>query len=256
MKSEILFGVHPVYEVIRAKRRKILEVILTSGKRSGRLSDIERQALKAGIRVEQMPPDRLSAVSSSQRHQGVAARVGSLPLFDLRDLTDFSIDGGCPLLLLLDQVLDPHNFGAIIRTALCAGVDGILCPRDRAAAPTPVVSRISAGAMEHARIARVTNLVSAIKTLKEKRFWVAGMDMAGEKSVFDADFSGPLAIVIGGEEKGIRPLVKKKCDFLVSIPQANALNSLNASVAGAVVMYEVFRQRQSQKRVNHSADTR
>ena len=101
--------------------------------------------------------------------------------------------------------------------------------------------------MEHVRLARVTNLVSAVKTLKAKQFWVAGMDMAGEQSVFEADFSGPLAIIVGGEEKGLRPLVKKQCDYLVSIPQASALNSLNASVAGAVVMYEVFRQRQLKK---------
>lgn len=247
MKSEILFGVHPVHEAVRAARREVMEIIITSGKKTGRLSDIERLALNAGIRVNQMPPDRLAAVSLSRRHQGVAARVSPLPLYDLQDLMVSPGGGKAPFLLLMDQVLDPHNLGAIIRTALCTGVDGILCPRDRAAAPTPVVSRISAGAMEHVRLARVTNLVAAIKALKEKRFWVAGMDMAGERSVFAADFSGPLAIVIGGEEKGLRPLVKKQCDFLVSIPQANTFNSLNASVAGAVVMYEAFRQRRLKK---------
>ncbi len=243
MKSEMLFGVHPVHEAIRAARREVMEIIITSGKKSGRLSDIERLALNAGIRVKQMPSDKLSAALSSQRHQGVAARVSPLPLCDLQELMAFPGGGREPLLLFLDQVLDPHNLGALIRTALCAGVDGIVCPRDRAAAPTPVVSRISAGAMEHVRLARVTNLVSAVKTLKAKQFWVAGMDMAGEQSVFEADFSGPLAIIVGGEEKGLRPLVKKQCDFLVSIPQASTLNSLNASVAGAVVMYAAFRQR-------------
>ena len=243
MKSEIIFGVHPVREAIKAARREVMEINITSGRKNQRLADIEQLAVNAGIRVNQMPPDKLSAVSASQKHQGVAARVSPLPLYDLQDFMAFPGNGKDPLILVLDQVLDPHNLGAIIRTALCAGVDGILCPRDRAAAPTPVVSRISAGAMEHVRLARVTNLVSAIQVLKAKSFWVAGMDMAGERSVFEADFSGPLALIIGGEEKGLRPLVKKHCDFLVSIPQANTLNSLNASVAAAIVLYAAFGQR-------------
>ncbi len=247
MKSELLFGVHPVHEAIRAARRKITEILITSGTKSGRLADIERRAARAGIRVQQIPADRLSAIISSGKHQGVAARVSPLPLVDLAELLAPIESGAVPLLLVLDQVLDPHNLGALIRTALCAGVDGILCPKDRAAAPTPVVSSVSAGAMEHARLSRVTNLVSALKTLKKAGFWVAGMDMAGERTVFNADLSGPLALIIGGEHKGIRPLVKKQCDFLVSIPQASTLNSLNASVAGAVVMYAAFQQRRSGK---------
>jgi 23S rRNA (guanosine2251-2'-O)-methyltransferase len=244
LKPEILFGIHPVHEAVRAAKREIQEVILASGKKSGRLADIERFALRAGIRVNQVAEEKIDALTGSGRHQGVAARVGPLPLYELRDMIASLENGRAPFLLLLDQVLDPHNLGALIRTALCAGVDGILYPRDRAATPSPVVSRISAGAMEHVRMAGVTNLVSAIETLKKARFWVTGMDAAGEQSLFTADLSGPLAIIIGGEEKGIRPLVKKHCDYLVSIPQASALNSLNASVAGAVVMYEVFRQRQ------------
>ncbi len=243
MKPEILAGIHPVHEAVRAARREILEVFLASGKKGGRLAQIEQRALNAGIPVKQLAAEKITALAGDRRHQGVAARVGPLPLFELQDLIVPVDDGRTPFLLLLDQVLDPHNLGAIIRTALCAGVDGILCPRDRAAAPSSAVSRISAGAMEHARIAVVTNLAAAIKTLKEEHFWVAGLDVAGDQSLFATDFSGPLAIVIGGEEKGMRPLVRKQCDYLVSIPQASPLNSLNASVAGAVVMYEVFRQR-------------
>ena len=243
MKSEILFGIHPVHEAVRAARRDIREILLAAGKKSGRLADIEQLARQAGIPVRQTAGGKIDALSGGRRHQGVAARVGPLPLYDLRDVMVPDDRSRAPFLLLLDQVLDPHNLGALIRTALCAGVDGIVCPRDRAAAPSAAVSRISAGAMEHMRIAPVTNLAAAIKTLKAERYWVAGMDAAGKQSLFEADLSGPLAVIVGGEEKGIRPLVKKQCDFLVSIPQASTLNSLNASVAGAVVMYEVFRQR-------------
>lgn len=244
MKPEILYGVHPVQEAVRAARRDILEVLLTSGKKmGGRLAKIERQAQKAGLKIQPVAADRLTAIAGDRRHQGVAARVGPLPLLQLPDMLSGLDAKPAPFLLLLDQVLDPHNLGALLRTALCAGVDGIICTRDRAAAPTPVVSRISAGAMEHARIAVVTNLVSAVKSLQAHRFWVAGMDADGKQALFTADLSGPLAVIIGGEEKGLRPLVKKQCDFLVAIPQASALNSLNASVAGAVVMYEAYRQR-------------
>jgi len=243
LKPEIIAGIHPVHEAIRAARREILEVFLASGKKGGRLDQIEQLALDAGFPVKQLTAEKITALAGDRRNQGAAARVGPLPLYELPDLVASVNNGRAPFLLLLDQVLDPHNLGAIIRTALCAGVDGILCPRDRAAAPSPAVSRISAGAMEHARMTVVTNLVSALKTLKEERFWVAGLDVAGDQSLFAADLSGPLAIVIGGEEKGMRPLVKKQCDYLISIPQASSLNSLNASVAGAVVMYEVFRQR-------------
>ncbi len=247
LKPEILAGIHPVQEAVRAARREIREVFLASGKKGGRLARIEQEALDAGIPVKQLTAEKITALAGDRRHQGVAARVGPLPLYELEDLVASVDNGRAPFLLLLDQVLDPHNLGALIRTALCAGVDGIVCPRDRAAAPSPAVSRISAGAMEHARMTVVTNLVATLKTLQEKRFWVAGLDVAGDQSLFATDLSGPLAIVIGGEEKGMRPLVKKQCDYLVAIPQASSLNSLNASVAGAVVMYEVFRQRRLTK---------
>jgi len=243
LKPEILYGIHPVREAVRAARREILEVLLTSGKKGGRLAAIEHQAQKAGLKIRAVSAERLTAVTGDRRHQGVAARVGPLPVLALADMLSGLDAKEAPFLLLLDQVLDPHNLGALLRTALCAGVDGILCTRDRAAGPTPMVSRISAGAMEHVRIALVTNLVAAVKTLQANRFWVAGMDAAGQQSLFKADLSGPLAVIIGGEEKGLRPLVKKQCDFLVTIPQASALNSLNASVAGAVAMYEAYRQR-------------
>ncbi|UCF91775.1 MAG: 23S rRNA (guanosine(2251)-2'-O)-methyltransferase RlmB [Desulfobacterales bacterium] len=148
-----------------------------------------------------------------------------------------------PFLLLLDGILDPHNLGAIIRTALCAGVHGVIIPRDRAASPTPAVSKASAGALEHVRLIQVTNLVRTVQALKEKGLWIYGLDRSGEHSIFASDLTGPLALVIGGEQRGIRPLVKKNCDLVVAIPQVGPMNSLNASVAAAVAMFETFRQR-------------
>ncbi len=145
--------------------------------------------------------------------------------------------------MILEGVDDPHNLGAIIRTALCSGVDHIVLPKDRSVHPSPSVSRASAGAMEHADISIVTNITFFIKELKKKGVWVAGLDAQGETSLFKADLSGSIALVVGGEHSGIRPLVKKECDFLISLPMVKGVTSLNASVACGIAMYEVFRQR-------------
>ncbi len=144
---------------------------------------------------------------------------------------------------MLDNIQDPQNLGAIIRTALCVGIHGVVVPKDRSASPTPAVSRASAGALEHIRLVRVTNLVQTIKHCKSRGLWVMGLQQNAVQSIYAADLSGSIAIVLGGEQKGIRRLVEKNCDFMVSIPQLGTLNSLNASAAGAVAMYEAFRQR-------------
>ena len=144
---------------------------------------------------------------------------------------------------MLDNIQDPRNLGAIIRTALCVGIQGVIVPKDRSAPPTPAVSKASAGALEHIRLARVTNLVQTIKHCKTSGLWIMGLHKDAAQSIYAADMSGSIVLVIGGEQKGIRRLVKKNCDFLVSIPQQGEFNSLNASVAAAVAMYEAFRQR-------------
>ena len=148
-----------------------------------------------------------------------------------------------PWLLLLDQIVDPQNFGAIVRSAHCAGMHGVIVPKDHSAPPSAAVSKASAGALEHIRLAEVTNLVATIGELKAKGLWIAGADRWGAQSIYETDLKGPLAIVIGGEEKGLRPLVKKNCDFCISIPQVGPVGSLNASAAAAVIIYEAFRQR-------------
>ena len=238
MKTEVIFGIHPVYEALRAGRRSFGEVCVA--KFSKRLDAVAAYAESRNVPVKRIRPAQLKAITGTDFHQGICARTSLYPLAEISDMLDSAEN---VFLLLLDSILDPHNLGALVRTAVCAGVGGIVIPKDRSASPTPEVSKASAGALEHALLARVTNMARTVSDLKGKGVWIGGMDVGGSRSVFDSNLSGPFALVVGGEEKGIRPLVRKQCDFLISIPQKGPLNSLNASVAGAVAMYEVFRQR-------------
>jgi 23S rRNA (guanosine2251-2'-O)-methyltransferase len=244
MPIEILYGIHPVLEALRAGRRKIHTVFLTKAHRTGRLAEIEALTRKKKIAFEPADGSRIAEMCGSPQHQGVAARVDAYPFASLDAiLAADPASPDAPLLLLLDSLVDPHNLGALLRTAFCAGVDGVVVPKHNSAPPSPTVSKISAGALEHVALARVTNLVDTIARLKKSGFWVHGLDGSAKATVFESDLTGPLALVVGGEAKGLRPLIKKKCDLLVSIPQTTRLNSLNASVAGAVVLYEALRQR-------------
>ncbi|GAB6142799.1 23S rRNA (guanosine(2251)-2'-O)-methyltransferase RlmB [Desulfocicer niacini] len=242
--QEVLAGVHCVREALKAGKRKFHRVHLTDSSPRDRLRSIVEQAADLDIPVEILSSEALDILCPDVRHQGIVAVVGPLPLIraetalsEMDKVTDGSF------IVILESMEDPHNLGALIRTALCAGVDHIVLPRDRAASPTPAVSRASAGAMEHASIWSVTNTTSLIRSLKKRGFWVAGLDADGEQSVFQADLTGDIALVVGGEHKGIRPLVKKECDFILSLPMARGVTSLNASVAGGIAMYEVLRQR-------------
>lgn len=245
MKTEILYGIHPVYEALTARRRNIYEIYLQKDNKSGRLDRLASLATHRGIRVKTVGSGDLKALVGVVGHQGVAAKVDPFPLTAISDiLAAAETKGARHFLLMLDNILDPQNLGAIIRTALCVGIDGVIMPKDRSAPPTPAVSKASAGALEHIFLNRVTNLVQTIKHCKKRGLWVIGLHKEADTSIYDGDMTGSVAIVLGGEQKGIRPLVKKNCDFLVSIPQLGALNSLNASVAAAVAMYEALRQRQ------------
>lgn len=247
MKTEILYGVHPVTEAIRAGRRKVIG-LMTADKSSPRLASLTELARSAGIAVEKRPAADLKAMTGIDGHQGVAARVSPYPVLELSAPGQASdLSQGAPFFLLLDSILDPQNLGALIRTAVCAAVDAIILPKDRSAVPSPAVSKASAGALEHARVIQATNLVRSMALLKDAGVWITGLDRAGDASIFRSDLKGPVALVIGGEEKGIRPLVKKHCDFLATIPQTGPIDSLNASAAGAVAIYEAFRQRHLDK---------
>lgn len=235
-----MYGIHPVEEVLRAGRRKVIRIYLANRK-SSRVAGIVRQVEANGIPVETISADRLGSLTGSDGHQGIGAQVEPFPFSDPARIMDVE---GSGLVLVLDGLTDPRNLGALIRTALCVGVNGVILPKDRSVSVTPAVSMASAGALEHIRLARVTNISTVLKQLKSNGFWVAGLDPSARQSIFEAGLAGALTIVVGSEEKGIRPLVKKNCDFLISIPQQGRVDSLNVSVAGAVAMYEAFRQRQ------------
>ena len=245
MKAEILYGFHPVYEALRAGRRTFHEIFISNQTHTKRIKQIAAAVDRKDLPIKEVSPARLQTIAGAVSHQGVAASVTAYPFVDVTDLLEAAKSGARPpFLLLLDHIVDPHNLGAIIRTAVCAGVDAVIIPKDRSAHPSAAVSRVSAGALEYMRVAQVNNIVRVVKNAQRPEFVDCG---SGSKrragSVYNADLTGAIGLVIGGEEKGIRTLVKQNCDFLISIPQTGKVGSLNASVAGAIVMYESYRQR-------------
>ncbi|MBI9092381.1 MAG: 23S rRNA (guanosine(2251)-2'-O)-methyltransferase RlmB [Desulfobacterium sp.] len=241
---EILCGIHPVREALRAGKRKVYAIVIAKERSRARVSEILQFAEANAIPVEMTDLAALDTMTRDARHQGVVARVS--PFRQVRAegiVKQMSKTVSGKFILVVESLEDPQNLGALIRTALCAGVDHIMLPKERSVSPSPSVSRASAGAMEHADISFITNTASLLRQLKELGFWVAGLDAAGKTPLFKADLTGNLVLVVGGEHKGIRPLVKKECDFLVSLPQKAGVTSLNASVAGGIAMYEVLRQR-------------
>ncbi len=247
-KTEVISGIHSIREAIKAGKRTIYQILISSSRINKRTKKIIRSAEAIGIPVEFTDTQSLDAITENAQHQGVAARVSPFSVTRIKEvMRQIKNDSENKFILILENLEDPHNFGALVRTALCAGVDYIFIPKDRSVAPLPSVSRASAGAMEHASITLITNTASIIKTLKNNGFWIAGLDAGGNLSIFQADLTGNIALIIGGEHRGLRPLVKKECDFILSLPMTGAVSSLNASVAGGIAMYEVLRQRSMQQ---------
>lgn len=242
--TEILYGIHPVLEAIQARRRDIIRIHVSSGRRSRRIQVVAARAEARGIPVVEIGVDRLRTLAGTPRHQGVCAHAAPFPYTGFDGLLPaVSADNPVPFWLVLDSIQDPHNLGALLRTALCAGIDVIVLPKDRSASATPAVSKASAGALEYCRLTRVTNLSRALSAMQERGMWIVGLDSRGAEDLFRVDLTGPVALVIGGEERGVRPLVKQHCDHLFAVPQVGPVGSLNASVAGGVAMYEAYRQR-------------
>jgi 23S rRNA (guanosine2251-2'-O)-methyltransferase len=243
VKTEILYGIHAVSEALAAARRKMIEIYVEPGRLAARVEALLAAAAAHGVSAKRLPAGQLTSLAGNAAHQGVAARVSAFAFQELADVCTTAPGQAPGLLLALDSLQDPHNLGAVLRTALCAGVEAVLVPKDRSAPPTPTVSRISAGALEHIGLVCVTNLVRSLEQLKARGLWVIGLDRDAPQGIFTADLTLPLVLVIGGESSGLRPLVKRTCDRLVSIPQQGPLDSLNASVAAAVALYEIRRQR-------------
>jgi 23S rRNA (guanosine2251-2'-O)-methyltransferase len=243
-QTEILYGIHPVFEAMRAGKRRFGKIYITKKKAPPRLEPVVKLAATLGIPVTTVSNSRLGTIAGTDMHQGIGASVSGYPFTEFSDiLSEIKKPPQNKYYLIMDGVEDPQNLGALIRTALCAGTSGIIIPKNRAAPPTPASSRASAGALEHAKISMVTNIVSTVQVLKKYGVWIIGTDMNSDESIFSTGLAFPAAIVIGSEGKGIRPLVRKNCDLLVSIPQCGPVSSLNASAAGAIILYEAFRQR-------------
>jgi 23S rRNA (guanosine2251-2'-O)-methyltransferase len=241
-----IYGLAPVLEALRARRRQIHKILIASGAHQSRLNELVEVARRAGVAVEKRDRRALDELTSGANHQGVVALTAPLNKKNAYVEAEAILDsmGAPPLVALLDGIEDPHNLGAILRTCECAGVDGVFIPEHRAASLNETVAKTSAGAVEYVRVARVTNLVPLIDELKDRGLWVVGVEGGTENIYSDFDLKVPLAVVLGSEGKGIRRLVREKCDAIVSIPMRGKINSLNVSVAAGIVLFEVVRQRE------------
>jgi 23S rRNA (guanosine2251-2'-O)-methyltransferase len=240
-----IYGLIPVLEALRAGRRRIEQILLAQGNRPARIEELLSAARRANIPIKQEKRLQLDRLVSGANHQGVVAIVQPADYTDFEEILANATPSS--LLVLLDSVEDPHNLGAIIRTAECAGANAVIIPEHHAVGLTDTVSKASAGAVEYMPIARVTNMVQAIDELKSHNIWVVGVEAGSKADYTQWDYKTATAIVLGSEGKGIRRLVKEHCDTLVSIPLLGRVTSLNVSVATAVVLYEAVRQRRMEK---------
>lgn len=241
--EEMIAGKHPVLEALRSGR-EINKIWIAEGAQKTLTQPIVAEAKKQGIVVQFVDKRKLDSMVEGVAHQGVVAQAAAFSYVEVEELLEIAAQSGtAPFILVLDEIEDPHNLGSILRTAECTGVHGVIIPKRRSASLTATVLKTSAGAAEHVPVARVTNLAQTIDKLKEAGVWVAGTDVSASQDVYKMKFDMPLAVVIGNESKGMGRLIKEKCDFLVKLPMLGRLNSLNASVAAGVLMYEVVRQR-------------
>src|ERR1700721_4154314 len=239
-----LTGIHAVREALEASR-PLDSLTVAKSTHGNRIEELVRLARKLDVPVRFEERTQVDRAAGTREHQGVVAFVSSSPTASFYDLLKPRPAGNAPgLLVLLDGVEDPQNLGAIVRTSLAAGAQGVVLPERRAAGLTDSVARASAGAPAHLPVARVKNLVRAMEDMKEAGYWLIGLDERAEKKYTEADFSGQLGIVLGGEGEGLHELTRKRCDFLVSIATCGPVRSLNVSVAAGVVLFEVVRQRQ------------
>ncbi len=235
MKGDLVYGLRPVIEALRSKRREVHEVLDAVGDRS-----IVSEARARGVPVKRVPRDRIEELARGGVHQGVVAQVGPYPYSGLAEI----LAASDPLVVVLDNVTDPRNLGAVLRVADGAGASGVVIPKDRAVGVTAAAVKASAGASEHVRVARETNLRRALEKMKESGVWAYAAEGGPASLAYtDLDLSGPVALVLGSEGRGVRRLVREGCDSAVSIPMHGAVSSLNVSVAAAVLLYEARRQR-------------
>lgn len=240
--SNLIFGRNPCLEAVRSGR-EIDKLLIAHGVSGGTVTAIIAKCREKGILIKEVSPKKLDMLCAGQNHQGVAVSFAAQKYFEVADILETAKEKGeAPFIIICDEIEDPHNLGAIIRSAECCGAHGIIIPKRRSASLNATVAKSACGALEYMKVARVTNIASTINELKESGVWVFGADMDG-KDYTSFDYSIPCAIVIGNEGKGIGELTAKRCDEIISLPMFGQINSLNASVAASVLMYEVVRKR-------------
>lgn len=241
--ENIIQGRNSVIEALKSDRT-IEQILIAKGDMEGSIGLIVSLAKEKGVVIKEVERKKLDRMSNAGNHQGVIAVVTPYKYCSVEDILKYAeVRGEKPLILILDEIEDPHNFGAIIRTAEISGVHGIIIPKRRSVGITPVVYKTSSGALEHMMISKVTNINTVIDELKSQGIWVYGADMDGERFCFEEKLDGAVALIIGNEGKGISKLTKEKCDVLIKIPMLGKINSLNASVAAGIIMYEVVKQK-------------
>lgn len=239
-------GRNPVIEAIK-NDREIDKIMIANGAKEGSIKKIVAMAKEKNIVIQYVDRNKLDEISTSHSHQGVIANVSDYRYYELDELIK-SVEekGEDPFFIILDEITDPHNLGSIIRTADAVGAHGVIIPKRRSVHITPTVAKASAGAVEYVPVCKVTNIVNTIKTLKEHGMWIAAADMDGQ-TFYEQNLTGSIGLVIGSEGFGISRLVKKNCDFTVKMPMVGNVTSLNASVAGSILLYEIFKQRMGVK---------
>lgn len=252
-KSNLIFGVLPVLEALRANSRRIDRIVIAEGTRENRLAEIIEHARSGGVLVTNVPRDQLTKITGPEaNHQGVIAFAAAAAYVDLDEILNASDKER--LILVLDGVEDPQNLGAILRVAECAGADGVIIPERRAVGLTETVAKASAGAIEYVKVAKVPNLNRLIEDLKNRNIWVVGTSGDAEMNYADWDWNRPTALVLGREGKGLHRLVAENCDVLVKIPMYGKIESLNVSAAASVILFEAKRQRVSDSKSQVSGD--
>ncbi len=256
MPENIIYGINPVLEALRAERQSLNRIIIAEGKEGAHLRQIRELARQKGIPVHANPPSALIRLSGTEHHQGVVGVSASAGYAAWEELQEkIRSSKGHAVVLVLDGIEDPQNLGSLIRTAEASGVLGVIIPKDRAAGMTPAAIKASAGAAVHVPVIRVTNVANTLEELKKERYWVVGADARGGQELYGMKFDMNVALVIGSEGKGIRPLVLRKCDFRVRIPMTGKISSLNAAVSGAVILFEILRQQLAVSIVPTSQDS-
>ncbi|MFC0180773.1 23S rRNA (guanosine(2251)-2'-O)-methyltransferase RlmB [Thorsellia kenyensis] len=245
--SEVIYGVHAIESVLNKEPHRIIEVFISKTREEKRLDPLIKKLHQFGVVIQEANKATLDKKSDGASHQGIIARVKEGKQYNEHDLSDLMAQTDIPLFLVLDNITDPHNLGACLRSADAAGVSAVIVPKDRSAPLNAIAKKVACGAAETVPLVRVTNLARTLRLLQDKHVWIVGTAGEVDKTIYDARLTGPLAIIMGAEGDGMRRLTRDHCDELLTIPMAGTVSSLNVSVATGICLFEVVRQRLAMK---------